>query len=348
MQASCEQTPPPSRTSAEVDDFMRSVGDIHVDTERYALGVRAVDWCLRGARRSEGGCLFIGGRSGLGKSWLLKRTLSGLEVGEGVSPLVDPLPVVRVSTPSPGAPKAFVARLVEAVVGRPVSTVGVSEAGLFDRFMKLARDRGVKVVVVEEFQHIVDGFETRTNGRNFLKEKVFSELLKGAINDSPIQWIVVGEPPILKFFTNWEQLEGRGRQLPITPFSWPDDREEYSAFLGGYDAALAPLLGGETGLADMVPRFQLATGGLYAQAVRRILKDSAESSFIAGHRSLKDTLAVTYGRWRWVPDADNPFLMPLQEVLVRLDRTARNPTPAMPVPAGVLAPHPPLSSVYPK
>ncbi|WP_156630148.1 MULTISPECIES: ATP-binding protein [unclassified Methylobacterium] len=314
--------------AAELDAFMVAVGHIHVPTTNFDQGVRELEWLRRRARRGEGSCLVVGGRSGSGKSWLLERNLLASEFTQDYGPLVDPLPVISIDAPSPGHTKALAARLLEKVLGYAVPARD-SEPMLLDRFTKIGIARGLKVIKIDEFQHVVNSFVRVNQSRNEDKEKIASENIKTQINKAPFQWIIAGEPSVMSFFHRWEQFEGRGRKLAMQPFAWPTDKDELAAFLDKYDEELSGIhFGRKSGLAEMAPRFQLATGGFYGQMVRRLLKDAAEMAFMAGDPDISEALSVTYERWKRLGDRENPFLMKMPEVASRLC----TPPTSLPVP----------------
>lgn len=304
--------------AGELDAFMAAVNDIHVPTTNYDQGVKEMEWLRRRSRRGEGSCLVVGGRSGSGKSWLVERNLVASEFRSDLGPRVDPLPVITIDAPSPGSTKALAARLLEQVLGYAVPA-RESEPVLLDRFTKVGISRGLKVIKIDEFQHVVNSFVRSNQTRNEDKEKIASENIKTQINKAPFQWIIAGEPSVMDFFHRWEQFEGRGRKIAMQPFSWPSDQGELETFLDEYDAELCRLhFERKSGLAQMAPRFQLATGGFYGQMVRRVLKDAAEMAFMAGDPDVSEALAVTYERWKRCGDANNPFVMKMQEVKKRL------------------------------
>ncbi len=306
-------------TNASVlDQFMAEVGAIHVPTLAYEQGVREFGWLARRARRGEGTCLLVGGDSGSGKSWLLSRNLLANDVAVQVGPYADPLPVISIEAPSPGDTKALAARLLEAVTGYSVST-RESESVLLDRFAKIALKRGVRVIKIDEFQHVVDRFVRADNSKNKNREKVLSENVKTMINTHPFQWILAGEPQVLGFFDSWPQFEGRGRKLPLRPFAWPSDEDAFATFLDKYDDQLTALgFRKKSNLGDMTPRFQLAVQGFHGQAVRRLLKDSAEIAYMAGDPDITGALPVIFERWKRLGDGANPFVMKEKEVRRRL------------------------------
>lgn len=307
-----------SANAAELDAFMAEVKGIHVPTTNYDQGVKEMEWLRRRARRGEGSCLVVGGRSGTGKSWLIERNLVASEFQSQVGPLADPLPVITIDAPSPGSTKALAARLLEKVLGYPVAA-RESEPALLDRFTKVGIARGLKIIKIDEFQHVVNSFVRSNQTRNEDKEKIASENIKTQINKAPFQWVIAGEPAVMGFFHRWEQFEGRGRKIAMQPFAWPADKEELATFLDKYDDELKGIhFKQKSGLAAMAPRFQLATSGFYGRMVRRILNDASEMAFMAGDADVSEALAVSYERWQRCGDADNPFLMTMPEVKKRL------------------------------
>ncbi|MBX9933342.1 MAG: TniB family NTP-binding protein [Methylobacterium sp.] len=294
--------------AARLDAFVFAMEDeIHVPTTLYNEGRREMRNLRDRARRGERGNVFvIGGLTGAGKSWLLDRNLLDGDFPDVRTRWADPMPVLRLDAPSPGRMKALIVKMLSIVSGYEVSD-RPSEPMLMRQFLKVARERGVRVIKIDEFQHIVNLSRTDRH------ERTVSETLKTLLNETDIQLVLAGEPSVLTFFDRWKQFERRGSQLPMTPFAGKVGRAEFTAFLEGYDQQLADLscIGkfiGKSDFAQKVDRFQLATGG-YVGLAAKLIRCAAEMSYKAEEDTVDETLAVAYERWRRRGDLLNPFLM---------------------------------------
>jgi hypothetical protein len=272
----------------------------------------------RARRRERGNVLVIGGEAGAGKSWVLDRELTAVDFPDVKTSWADPLPVLRLDAPSPGRMKALLVKMLSQVAGYEASD-RPSEPMLMRQFVKVAQARGVRVVKIDEFQHIVNLARTDRH------ERTVSETLKTLLNETDIQLVLAGEPSVMTFFDRWKQFERRGAKLPMTPFAGEVAREEFADFLNHYDDQLVALhFRARSGFAEKVDRFRLATDG-YVGLASKLIHLAAEMSFKAGHNCVDDTLAVAYERWRRRGDGANPFLMKPDAVCRALRRPA---TPA--------------------
>ncbi|SFU96720.1 MULTISPECIES: TniB family NTP-binding protein [unclassified Methylobacterium] len=303
--------------AARLDAFVLAMRErIHVPTVAYREGQREMRTLRDRARRREpGNVLVIGGEAGAGKSWLLDRELTDADFPDVGTRWADPLPVLRLDAPSPGRMKALIVKMLSLVSGYEASD-RPSEPMLMRQFVKVARARGVRVVKIDEFQHIVNLSRTDRH------ERTVSETLKTLLNETDIQLVLAGEPSVMTFFDRWKQFERRGVKLPMTPFAGEAARAEFADFLDDYDAQLVALHFMEKGgFAEKVDRFRLATDG-YVGLATKLIHLAAEMSFKVGHRSVDDTLSVAYERWRRRGDACNPFLMTPDEVRKALGKPA--------------------------
>lgn len=297
-----------SENAARLDAFVVAMREgIHVPTTLYNEGKREMRDLRDRARRGERGNVFvIGGQAGAGKSWLMDRNLLAADFPEIRTRWADPMPVLRLDAPSPGRMKALIVKMLSKVSGYEVSD-RPSEPMLMRQFLKVAGERGVRIIKIDEFQHIVNLSRTDRH------ERTVSETLKTLLNETDIQLVLAGEPSVLTFFERWKQFERRGVQLPMAPFACEAGRADFSAFLEDYDQQLADLdcdgkRIGKSGFADKVDRFQLATGG-YVGLASKLIHSAAEMSYKAGEDAVDNTLAVAYERWRRCGDQRNPFLM---------------------------------------
>lgn len=185
------------------------------------------------------------------------------------------VPILRMVTPSNPAVGGM-ASLMLKELGDPDWAKG-TVANLQGRLIDMVRDCMVRMIVLEEFQHLVDS----------ATQKVFygvANWLKTLVESTKVALVVCGLESSLPVLLQDEQFTGRfGAPLFMPRFEWADDgqREEFEAILEGFNDALAvhfklPKLHGE----DMSFRLWCASGGLVgllAKLLRQIVWNACDA-----------------------------------------------------------------------
>jgi hypothetical protein len=184
------------------------------------------------------------------------------------------VPILRLVTPSNPAVGGM-ASLMLKELGDPDWARG-TVANLQGRLIDMVRDCMVRMIVLEEFQHLVDS----------ATQKVFygvANWLKTLVESTKVALVVCGLESSLPVLLQDEQFTGRfGAPLFMPRFDWADDeqREEFIAILESFNDAMSvyfklPKLHDE----DMSFRLWCASGGLVgllAKLLRQIVWNACD------------------------------------------------------------------------
>ncbi len=204
---------------------------------------------------SEPICIAVVGESRTGKSRVLEECLSRhprVRTPEGLT-----IPILRVKTPSKPTVKSL-AELMLRALNDPKAHTG-SENTKTARLHTLMTQSGVKMVLIDEFQHFYD------KGSHKVMHHV-ADWLKILADDARVALVVAGLPSCRAVIDQNEQLAGRFLCPVFMPrFDWQDtdQREEFVAILGAFEESIGakfdlPRLTGD----EMAFRFYCGTGGL--------------------------------------------------------------------------------------
>lgn len=204
---------------------------------------------------SEPICIAVVGESRTGKSRALEECFTRhprVRLSDGLS-----TPILRVKTPSKPTVKSL-AELMLRALGDPKAHTG-SENTKTARLLALMLLNGVKMVMIDEFQHFYD------KGSHKVMHHV-ADWLKVLVDDARVALVVAGLPTCRAVIEQNEQLSGRFLSPVFMPrFDWHDveQREEFIAILGAFQESIGesfdlPDFTGD----EMAFRFYCGTGGL--------------------------------------------------------------------------------------
>ena len=302
-------------------DLRNIVDTILVPHTAFQESQKRLEQCFEYADgAAEPICLALVGESRTGKS----RALEELTLRHPGRRLEDGLltPVWRVRTPSKPTVKGFVDLLLIASHD-PKSSVG-TEQQKTARLIKLARECGVKLLLVDEFQHFYDKVSHKVS-------HYAADWLKGFVDETRIALVVAGLPSCLSVLHQNEQLAGRFLAPIVMPrFDWEQEshRAELLGILGAFQEALSQhfeLPSCNNG--DMGFRFWCATGGLMGYLTKTLRQAiwnalDAETTVI----TLED-LALAHDQAVWAKNAPTdlprPFarafsVQPSSELIARI------------------------------
>ena len=208
------------------------------------------------ARREEGeskGILVVGD-SGVGKTHLIKYVTQRHAPWD--APEGRRIPILACEVPKPATIKGLVTVLLARLgADRPESGNTVVQT---ERLYRLLAGCKVEMIILDEFQHLIDGGS----------DKVLSDVadwIKVLINRSNVGVVLVGMPQSTVVLEHDEQKQLRRRfmeKLTLTPFGWvADNGETYRRFLKLVDASLP--LAEPSHLSDvtLAARMYLASNG---------------------------------------------------------------------------------------
>lgn len=255
-----------------------------------------IDFCnlfASGIPTSNPPCLVILGETGAGKTTLVRTWIahSGLERRE--TPEGSIIPYLYVSVPA-GA-------TIKATASNFLVTFGDPNAGrgtlwhMVERLHKLIKECQVRMIFVDEFQHI-DSKEKR----RILYD--VADFLKDIINRSCVPMILIGRlgeaEPVLRVNP---QLDRRmGTPLILEPFKWDRKREDttilaFCTLMDSIDKALPFDLSG-LGKEDMAFRFHYASNGFLGY-IMDLIRYAAKGAIDTGCATLNlPLLAAAYDR----------------------------------------------------
>ncbi|MPW29671.1 AAA family ATPase [Agarivorans sp. B2Z047] len=178
---------------------------------------------------SEPTCMMVFGASGVGKTTVIKKYLSrnrrDSEAGG------DVVPVLHIELPDNAKP-VDAARELLLEMGDPLALYETDLARLTKRLTDLIPVVGVKLLIIDEFQHLV---EERSN-------RVLTQVgnwLKMILNKTKCPIVLFGMPYSRVVLQANSQLHGRFPiQFELRPFSYQGGKGVFKTFLSHLDRAL--------------------------------------------------------------------------------------------------------------
>ncbi|MEO3432313.1 TniB family NTP-binding protein [Inquilinus sp. CAU 1745] len=270
-------------------------------------------------------CVLLTGLSGSGKTALLLRWAR--QFGVDTAGLKDRLGVLYVEVPPSCTPKALAEHMLRAL-GVPEALVAKgTEVSLTERVKHHLREQEVRVVILDEFQHLIDSKSQRVIYRA-------ADFVKGLLNAAICPFVLAGTPEAAAVYEENVQLKRRSvGRYSLKPFDWNVQAEQdfFRAAIDEYEPHLP--FGKPSRLArkSIALRIHYFSNGLFGRAVD-LLVAAAIRGLEEGAECLSDDLlreTVEDFRDDTNPDWFNPFdseeLKPLKapEVDERRSRVTR-------------------------
>ena len=241
--------------------------------ERFNTLLERIDYCARFGTEIETKnppCLAILGNTGAGKTtlvdtWLAKAPLQVVETPEGTI-----IPYLYVLVPSSPKKKGAAAAFLRALHD-PNPSRG-TEWDMILRVHKLIKRCKVRVIFVDEFQHLMDKDTQQV-------VHAIADFLKDIINQTHVPMILTGKlgeaEPIL--MGNSQLDRHVGTPLVLEPFEWdrnrPETIKEFRTLMRDTDRAL-PLDLSDLQSEEMSFRFYYASDG-YLGWIMEIIREAA-------------------------------------------------------------------------
>jgi energy-coupling factor transporter ATP-binding protein EcfA2 len=236
--------------------------------------------CQRVSRiAGEPQCMSLQGRTGAGKTTLVRAYADSFPVVESEDG--RRIPVFYMGLPSPVGIKDVASAALKRI-GDPAYKKG-TRASLTMRLVGLIKDCGIELVILDEFQHLIDS-ET-----NHILAQV-SDWLKSLIKETGVSFLVVGiegkvevildaNPQLSRLFASRECLN---------PFAWeparPESIQEFARFVEYAEKAVEKPLSRETTRTEMLYRIHYATDGVVGNVMNLI----RFAMMLAGQRGSSD------------------------------------------------------------
>ncbi len=206
--------------------------------ERFNVLLERIDYCSRFGGEIETKnppCLAILGNTGAGKTtlvdtWLANAPLRAMETPEG-----SIIPYLYVLVPSSPKKKGAAAAFLRAL--RDPNPSRGTEWDMISRVHRLIKECRVRMIFVDEFQHLVDKDTQKI-------VHAVADFLKDIINQAHVPMVLTGKlgeaEPILEANS---QLDRRvGTPLVLCPFEWdrsrPETIKEFRTLMRDIDRAL--------------------------------------------------------------------------------------------------------------
>jgi hypothetical protein len=231
-------------------------------------------------------CMAIVGESGCGKTRLLEEFMDEHPAQRDQNGLKAT--VLRISMPRNPTPKVMLTEML-AKLGDPAYQRG-DEVEKMLRICSLIQHTQTKVLVVEEFQHLVDH---KTPAVAFK----CTDALKRLSDEAKLSMLISGLPYGLSAINSNEQVRRRF-QAPVwlERFDWTNDiaRNQFMDVLAIWQQALHmfefPALDSD----DMAFRFYCATGGIFGY-IHKILRQVVSNAASGDQRTVTlEMLAIAY------------------------------------------------------
>ncbi|WP_157284891.1 TniB family NTP-binding protein [Bradyrhizobium yuanmingense] len=249
----------------------------------------------------EGNCLVIFGRTGAGKSHIIRQLVAhpDLQPRETVEGKYRPL--LKLVAPAPCTLRTLGLRILQELGYRPKKKLREDE--VWDRVFANLRAQGVAILVIDEMHNVLAG-------RNSPEKTKIAATLKSLMvsEDNPIQLVMAGLDPLKDFIKKYSELHRRAHFLELAPLEAVKDLVKYTKFLTKVQERLGVQTCGFT-RGDMPQRFYFASRGL----VGRMAYFAQEAATIAVSRDdeivTEEHLAEAYRRPYGVGRTENPFLV---------------------------------------
>lgn len=271
---------------------------IHHPKFEEILGL--LDDCRVSSKRTaEPFCALIEGDTGVGKTIAMKAYCAKLPP-EVLSEHTR-IPVFYTTIPESATPAALVGKILRSL-NDPFPESG-NKTVKTSRLERLLKDCETQLIILDEFQHFIDGKRHRTMEQT-------ADWLKGLIDASRVPIVLVGMPGSSIILDLHPQLDRRFfKRLEFPPFPWKTgpDKKAFRTLLNELAKALPypnkPILSEE----ELAYRFHRATGGkigLVKKLIVRamlIMEKQKANALTVGH--FQQAYAEKYG------NGENPFSM---------------------------------------
>ncbi|MGO9015589.1 MAG: TniB family NTP-binding protein [Dissulfurispiraceae bacterium] len=275
--------------------------------------VKKIDECHQDSKVSiEPKCLFITGRPGCGKTTIARfyesryprrATVGGAEI-----------PVLSSTIFSPATVKGMATGLLYSL-GDPIADKGTITSQTI-RLYKMIKDCKTEVIVLDEFQHLIDKDSNKVL-------QVAADWLKNLLNNTAVPMVLIGMPSSVKILDANEQLRRRFlNRMCLNPFGWntPREQRDFITLLKFIEKALP--LKEISGLYSYETAFRLycASRGVISNLMKIVRKAAILAIRKGQERISHDLLIVAYEDEMEESSvaADNPFLLDVDKLTAPL------------------------------
>lgn len=306
-------------------NFLFTEGHIIYHPRFQELHSRITDCLEATVQYGEPECLCLMGTTGVGKTTLVRSYVAAFprhETERGTRS-----PVLYLETPHPITVKGMTSALLDAL-GDPLAFKG-TQPEMNARLQNFLADCGVRLVILDDFHHLID---KQTN--RILRD--VSEWLKVLIKNTGIVYLVVGiEGEVERILNANKQLSRLFVREYLLPFRWQPDEPasitDFARLISYVQTALEVKLTEAEPWPVLLFRIHLATGGVMSNIMNLFRQASRiqQRHGLAGEPLSLALLAEAYSQ-RLQPHVgvDNPFRTPAQTPSLPLNgngQTAKTP-----------------------
>jgi hypothetical protein len=280
----------------------QAIKAIDVPTGTFAVADQVFDGLLdRVENGLEGVCFVIHGRTGAGKTHILRQlqknpALQQFETAEGMQ-----RPLVTLSAPAPCTLTTLGLRILTRLGYRPRKKLREHE--VWDRVYANLAAQGVGILFIDEMHNVF-------TGRNHPERVKIAMTLKSLLvsESNPIQLVLAGLDDVKNFVLEHREVKRRSHFLALTALKLPQDEDNIKRFLRDLERQLGfPASGLAKG--DMPQRFMSASRGLPGR-MAYFAQEAAALAVAFGNRTITEKyLGEAYRRPYGGGRQDNPFLM---------------------------------------
>jgi hypothetical protein len=287
---------------------LRALHSIDVSTAKAAIAKQCLDGLVKcGRGGNEGNCLVLYGRTGAGKTHIVKRliadpNLQPYETNEGKR-----RPLLKIVAPAPCTLKTLGLQILHRLGYRPKKTLRENE--VWDRVEANLRAQGVAILVIDEMHNVLAG-------RNSVERHKIAMTLKSLMvsEENPIQLVLAGLDSLKKFVTGYSELHRRSHFVELVALDGVRDAKKIEKFLKGLEEKLGLDTCGFTEH-DMPHRFWFASRGLVGRMAYLAQQAATIAVSLDDDVVREEHLAEAYRRPYGADDDQNPFLVPNPRML---------------------------------
>lgn len=270
-----EHTTPFLGSLQEADlEGIRRVRNMYVEYSQPRMALNALaDFHNIYGNSQDGSCMCLVGDSGTGKSKIIQQYVT-------LTKRAGNLTVLAVSCPSRTSSKSILVRMLEALKD-PAPTKGTETE--LERRVKLQLElHGIEMVIIDEFQHLLDPTNQRINSEA-------ASWVKSQINEMQLPFVLAGLPECETILSTCDQWNRRlSKRIELSPFqrTRKQDVLEYLGFLKAVSDALPFTNPSFLFEGSFAVRLLDATQGRIG-LIMRIIVRAAEVAFVARDREFK-------------------------------------------------------------
>lgn len=252
----------------------------------------------------EAACSLVVGPSGSGKTTTLRSYADRFPpVSESER---DRLPILLVEAPARATPKGL-AEVMLSALGDPAPSKGTLQS-MTRRVEGLLRARGVELVMLDEFQHLID----RQKSTNLVAYDA-ADWIKGLLNTQICPVVLSGTELAIKVIEANEQLQRRCMSvisLDALPFGTREECAYFQGILEAFDTVLPFERPSDLSKLELAARIHAATGGLIGR-VASLLTSASRYAMKQGLPCLDQTVLGDAWAGSATPSSgNNPFRTP--------------------------------------